>query len=972
MVHGRGRTLIGREHAVATIRDASFERAGTRAVVVSGEAGIGKSRLVEHVVTGWRVQGRPVLMGGCVDVSGDAIPYAPIAEALRRLRRTLSDGDPEQPRVIGAAIDLLLGNGDRERIRDQAELFERILALTEHVAPRGDIVIVFEDLHWADDGTLDLISFLSRNLDAEQLLLLTYRDEDVHRTPRLRPVVETLVHSQHATRVELDRLARGDLAALAESVTGASLADSDLDVLQTRSQGNPFIAEELLLAPAQSAHVPRSLQDVLLARTEAIDADCELLVRCVALIGRPVGHDLVAAATGLSGPRLAKAARDAVRSGLITVDAEREEYTFRHVLTQDAVRQRILPAERRELHRAIGAALERLPDTARNAGRAGEWAAHVLAAGDKGPALAAALQAARLATVVYAYAAAWPWYGHVVELYPGLDPTTIADSGADLFTEAAEAARWGGDLAAAVRLSGRAAELADDDAQRGRIIEHRGRYLTELGELDQAAEVFGSARAIAQDIGDVALLATVASSSARLLMQTGRYDQAVTAAQTALQLSAEAHAPLDEGRAYTAMGMSRVLLGDVSTGVEQVATGHELVQLHGDLDDRRRADSNLSYALLAAGRTAEACAVSVAGLGAIRRYGLAGAGGGALTSNTIVLLRMTGRWAEAERLCDEAGAQGGSEGLAMRILLSRTELDLARGRFDNAREHLDAAWALVGEPASTEIVVDLHLAEAVLALAHGDLPAAREAIDQVHPVDDALGPRLLARACLLGVRVEAETVAARHGLRRFEAGTATPRADAFRERVDQLASNAFAPETDAYALTLHGEYVRACRSAQPQLWQQIAQAWERLERPRGQAYALMRQGEADLALRHTAAARTSLRDAYRIATRLGAQPITESVSRIAMLGAIALTEDDTRSRGGPDAAAALTARELQVLAELAAGLSNREIAEKLYLSHRTVGVHVSNVLAKLGARTRTEAAAVAARLNLVDATKGSS
>ena len=962
--------LIGRADAVATIRDASGERAATRVVIVSGEAGIGKSRLVEHLVDGWRAEGRPMLVGGCVDVSGDPIPYAPIAEALRRLRRTLATTDSDQTRAVGAAVDLLLGVSDRERIRDQAELFERILAVTDRVAPRGDVVIVFEDLHWADDGTLDLISFLQRNLDGHQLLLLTVRDEDAHRTPRLRRLIETLVHSRHATRVQLERLSRDDLAALAEATLAAPLADGELDRLLARSQGNPFIAEELLLDPSDSADVPRSLQDTLLARAAGIDARCERLVRTLALFGRPVAHDLLAHATGLPADSLADAARDAVRSGLITVEPDREEYAFRHVLTQDAVRQRILPAERRELHRAIGAALADMPDTARSASRASEWAAHVVAAGADGEALSAALTAARLAADVYAYAASWRWYRQVVELYPRVDPLTIEDSGVELFTEAAEAARWGGDLAAAVELIGRAVELADVPSQLGRVTERRGRYLVEAGELDHAADAFERSREIAEDIDDDGLRATVAASSARLLMQTGRYEHAISAAGSALELARTADSLLDEGRAHTALGMSLLLLGDVPAGVDEVARGRELVLEHGDLDDRRRADSNLSYALLAAGRTADACDVSVAGLGAIRRHGLAGAGGGALTSNTVVLLRLTGRWDEAEQLCDEAHAQGSSEGMAMRILLSHTELDLARGLLDSARDRLASAWSLIGRPASTEVLADLHLAEAVLALEQGDATAAAQAVDLVHPVDDSLGPRLVIRSCLVGTRVEAEAVAAGHGLRRTGADAATPRAQLFRDRVEAVPAGALSPESVAYALTLRGEYSRVCRVADPGLWLRIAEAWERLERPRGQAYALMRQGEAELVLRRTPGARASLRAAHRIASRLGAPPIGDNVARIATLGGIVL---DAEAPGrGTDSTPALTARELQVLTELAAGLSNREIAARLYLSHRTVGVHVSNVLAKLGARTRTEAAAFAVRRNLIDATEGTS
>ncbi|HZZ96019.1 MAG TPA: LuxR C-terminal-related transcriptional regulator, partial [Jatrophihabitantaceae bacterium] len=437
----------------------------------------------------------------------------------------------------------------------------------------------------------------------------------------------------------------------------------------------------------------------------------------------------------------------------------------------------------------------------------------------------------------------------------------------------------------------------------------------------------------------------------------------------ALELATVAGTPLEAGRAHTALGMSLVLLGTVEDGVHHVRAGHEIVRVHGDLDDRRRADSNLSYALLIAGKTREACDVSVSGLQTMRRYGLAAAGGGALTSNTIVLLRMSGRWADAEELSDEAESHGLADGLALRIALSRTELEIARGEFERARGHLDRAWQLAGPQAKAEVLADLHLAEANIALAHDDPQAAASAVDRAAEMLDDDAPRLSARTCVVGLRVEAELATKSRRVRSGD--TDTERADRFHARLDAARSGTPSPEVRAYGATGDGEYARALRRSEPDTWRAAGEQWSSLERPRGLAYSLLRQAEAELSLRRAAAARNSLRQAHEVAVELGAQPIVAAAESLAELGRVTLDRPADTSvievRDGTDIAyVRLTARERQVLAELAAGLSNREIAEKLYLSHRTVGVHVSSLLAKLGARSRTEAAAAAAQLNLLD------
>ncbi len=603
-----------------------------------------------------------------------------------------------------------------------------------------------------------------------------------------------------------------------------------------------------------------------------------------------------------------------------------------------------------------------------SASRAAEWAAHVLASGDRAAALPALLHAARLSAGVYAYGTAWRQYNRVVDLLDAdlevdADPRTV-------LVEAADAARWSGELTTAVALAERASQACTDDHERAAIAERIGRYLVDAGRFADAETAFGRASELAADVDDPALHARVAVSSARLLLLTGRYHQAITQASAALELAAVADVPGEQGRAHTALGMSQVLLGEVEDGLEHVRDGHELVHTHGDLDDRRRADSNLSYALLIAGRTHEACEVGVAGLQMMRRYGLAAAGGGALTSNTIVLLRMCGRWLEAEQLSDEAEAEGLPQGMALRIALSRTELEIARGQLARAREQLDKAHQLAGAQGSTEVVADLHLAEAAIALGHDDVPAAVAAVDQAIELLSDETPRLTVRTCLLALRIEGELSDRTRSVRPDP--EAQQRIVRLHALLDTTRKGNPSPEISAYACTGEGEHTRATRSPDPAIWAAAAEQWAALERPRGQAYCLFRQGEAELLLRRQAAAKSLLGRAHRMALELGADPILDAVESLAERARVPL--EDVLARAGESVGnhPQLTPRELQVLGELRAGRSNREIADKLYLSHRTVGVHVSNLLAKLNVRTRTEAVTTATELNLWDPRKDQS
>ena len=229
-------------------------RAGTgAAILVAGEAGIGKTRLASEVARRARGAGFEVLLGRSIDLVGTELPYQPFAEALRPL------GEPWQ--------------AGRQAPGSQLRVFEETLALLTGRAAAAPVLLVLEDLHWADTSTLDLFVFLAHNLgDRPVLLLATYRADEPASAGRMRRLAEGARRSGSALVLELGPLERDELTALLAARTGASLPTAVAETIAARSEGNPFFAEELLAASGgQGVELPEALRDLLLQRVARLD-----------------------------------------------------------------------------------------------------------------------------------------------------------------------------------------------------------------------------------------------------------------------------------------------------------------------------------------------------------------------------------------------------------------------------------------------------------------------------------------------------------------------------------------------------------------------------------------------------------------------------------------------------------------------------------------------------------------------------
>jgi predicted ATPase len=491
-------TFIGRAVELRRL-EALLERAGQgspQVVLVAGDAGVGKTRLLLALADRARQRGTRVLMGASVELGDIGFAYLPVVDALRELA-----DDPEEARLLtGAAMTapalgrLLPGIEPAEPTGDsldQLQVLDAVRAVLVGLAERSPVALVLEDLHWADRATRDLVAFLARTLRAGQVtLVVSYRSDELHRRHPLRPLLAELVRLPVVERLELAPFTRAELAEHLEAIAGAPLPAEQVEGIHARSEGNPFYAEQLLAAGAGDARVelPPTLVEVLLARVQGLSEPAQQVLRVAAVAGRRVPHRLLAAVAGQPEAELEQGLHEAVGAGVLATDVATGGYAFRHALLQEAVYGDLLPGERVRLHAAYARLLAADPD-----GAAAELAHHCLASHDLVGALAASVRAAEEAEVVLAPADALRHLSVALRVWERV-PEPVAVSGIDrieLTLRAAAAASAAGEHQRAASLAqdaARAAEAAEDPAQAARAHERRGVYLFDAGRIEEALD----------------------------------------------------------------------------------------------------------------------------------------------------------------------------------------------------------------------------------------------------------------------------------------------------------------------------------------------------------------------------------------------------------------------------------------------------------------------------------------------------
>src|SRR5918995_771755 len=340
-------------------------------VLVGGEAGVGKTRLLAELTSRCATDGTRVLAGGCVPVGDGALPYAPIVEGLRALVGELGASAaggligpswPERARLLPALGEPQAGGGTPGQAA-QARLFELLLGMLARLSQQIPVTLVVEDLHWADRSTRDLLAFLVRNLRRERLLVVVSYRSDEPGTDWLGPYLAVLDRSGPAQRVELPRLDRAETRAQLVGILGAEPPAELVDAVFARSEGNPLFTEELLGAiRAGSGALPPTLRDLLRGRVQALPELARQVLGVVAVAGRRVSHQLLAEIASLEDQPLMQALRAAVADQLLVTRPDQDGYELRHPLLAEVIQAELVPGERARLHAAYARVLsERAP-----------------------------------------------------------------------------------------------------------------------------------------------------------------------------------------------------------------------------------------------------------------------------------------------------------------------------------------------------------------------------------------------------------------------------------------------------------------------------------------------------------------------------------------------------------------------------------------------------------------------------------
>ena len=947
----------------------------SRAVLLAGDAGVGKTRVLGELIARAETEGWRTAVGHCLDFGDSALPYLPFTELFGRLdhaepdtSRRLADAHPAlnhlQPgRRLLSGVASTPGEG-----LDRAELFEAVHGALDDLADDAPLLVVVEDAHWADRSTRDLLSFLfSRPFRHPVALVTSYRSDDLHRRHPLRSTVAEWVRVPGVVRLPLPPLADTDVRTLVRALHGGDLAPADLVRIVSRAEGNAFFAEELVAAELGSSGLPDDLADLLLVRLDRLDDEGRRVVRAAAVAGRRVSHAMLTAVVDLEPDTLERSLRAAVESHVL-VRVGTDSYAFRHALLAEAVYDDLLPGERVRLHAAYADAIgSQAVD-----GTAAELARHARAAHDLDTAVTASIDAGDDAMAVGGPDEAAQHYETALELLSdprralpeGLDPVMLVMRTTD-----------------AVIASGhpqRARKLVKDQLTRlpgDAPAHHRARLLmasamaTLLTEEDeQALDITTEAMTLVPD-EPTPLRAKLLGVHARAHLALGHDESAARFASEALGLAQKLDMPMLVADATTTLAGVDQRVGDPDAALRALAeivararddgdTGAEMRSLflignmhheRADLPASRDAFAEADAAARAAGRP-------------WAPYGFDARLMEALTDYLI------GDWDAALAAVDRVASPGPpvSEGL-----LAAVRQMVAAGRGDDQGRLLHAQlrplWerdgmvAILSAPAAIDAYGDA-----------GDLDGALRVHDDMVEVvsrlwNEHFQARIRVIALLWGQLAQA-VVRLSTGERAALLARVPGMLDAV-EGVQQRVrkrKRPFGPEGLAWVARAHAEHLRLrwLADVEPPEEKELVQAWEDAVAAfaaMGNAFETARS-QARLAAVLRAAGRTDEAEplhaaARETATRLGAKPL------LAELRHGAGRREIREPRGA--VAADLTARESEILALVAEGRSNGEIARQLFISTKTVSVHVSNILAKLGAAGRTEAAAIARRDGLL-------
>ncbi|MFB9967584.1 helix-turn-helix transcriptional regulator [Sinosporangium siamense] len=943
--------FVGREAELSGLADALAQSRtnAASAVLLAGEAGIGKTRLVQRFMEQAAREGAHVLAGGCVELSSEGLAYAPFTAALRQLVRETGAEGVKALLPEGASRDFsrLLPefgtpDGDVETDVSRARLFEQFLTLLERLAEHRSVVLVIEDIHWADRSSRDLIAFLSRNLRAAQVLMvLTYRSDDLHRQHPLRPVLAELTRLEGVMRLTLPRLTKDEVSAQMAGILGKAPEYAQVTRVYDRSEGIPLFVESLVDCDDGTCF-PTSLHELIIGTFERLPEATQQVLRVAAAGGTQIKHALLAAVSGLSDMDLEKALRPAVDANVIQVTDSRA-YAFRHALIREAVHDELLPGEHTRLHARYAEEIDR-DRTLVPRGRASvEIAHHWYAARDDLWALISAWNAAQKSAAALAYTEQMKMLERVLTLWDKI-PDAAERIGADHVTvleRASKAAHSGGDMDRSMRFAKAALRELDEKAEPERV--------AELVVLISHCKIQKRKPGVLEDLRHAESLVPLPSlARANVLNRLGFYlifrgdvIEGTALTQEALRLARAEGDPILEADLVLNLGIGQAMRGDLRAQQATNEIAGKIGERVGSPRLRLRALGNSVDALNNLGRSEEAVVVAQKGEKLAREFGLYRVSGIFIANNRAEALEALGRFDEAIEIIDQMLAMDPTLRTRHHLLRVRADIALARGEADLLETILVEVGGLT---LADGFIQELNTNARLMIgrdLLNDDPAAALRTAEQAMRITSAnkpmLGWRLLstvAATCDLAMAVDPE------------------RAAAVRAAADNTVTHMTvnSPVAEGYRLLYRGKY------------DESVAIWSTLRRPYSKARALYLAAEAAARKGDRERAAARLNELHPIVTELKAVPLLAAAETLSRRLGVVL---GGKPQLPPAAACSLTPRELEVLRLVAQGRSNRDIAGELFISAKTVSVHVSNILSKLTVSSRGEAAAAAHRLSLL-------
>lgn len=945
-------SLVGRDADLAELVRAFDRSVGGEpsAVLVEGEAGIGKTRLLREFQIRAAERSADIHVGRCLDLGSARSAYGPLIGILRSIVERLGVAVARDAVGVGAeALRMLVpeigeGAASRESTSPDA-LRSAVATLIEAAATQTPQVIVIEDLHWADDSTLVMLSFLLRTLqEGRVLLLITCRSDDVRRGDAVSRFIAETTRARVIERLHLQRLGEEATRILVEQIVGEPLGDAALERLMERAEGVPFFIEEV--ACCAVGPLPDSLREMLLVRVDQLDDDARHVVRVASGAEGTLSHTLLAELAGLPDDRLDDAVRAAAQGGILSIDDD--QYGFRHALLREAVHGDLLPGERARLHRAYAEALEARSDMIDRCDRS-SLAHHWSLAQVPDRALIAAVAAMQEAKNRFAFASAARFGELALELWEQVaDPSrAVGLTHVQLMRQLGSILRNAGEAERALVVAERALTEVDettDPAEHARLLRDKGLFLSNLG-LPGVMELFLQALEVVDEaVDDDQLHATLLNALAGRYMLASMPREAIITATRALEIAERIGDARELSVAHNLRGTCRTYLGQLE---ESAADFREAARLaprsNGGAELRYHVNYSDMLALL--GRHREAFDVAEAGVERARELGVERTSGTLMTQNMVEpLLTLGDIEGAASRL--SAVSIGRPQVLNDQfVMLTRIRALAWQGRVDEAdrlREEWMPALRRTGElerQAWYRIVED----DVAVRVARGQWDEALAAIVAMTESDGFVllhAYRLLLESgwVVSEVRASGQPVErAVAAIRRYWA-----------ELPESVRSRGWADMLEALLAPSETALRAAVALSDADDVPAVMRGVTRLELART-LVASGDRGEAQVALA----------DAADAAAGIGHVPLQQAIAAFGAASGIVAggaRHDDLE----------LTARERQVIDLVAEGLSNRQIGERLFISAKTASVHVSAILRKLGVSSRTEAAVASQNRAFVD------